>query len=164
MQHIDFCSVSTFPVVEDLTLHDSQMVSQEISIDDDDPEEHVHGELASAVWMFACYVYFMMTCLYIHVHLQYYCKPSNLAFDRWIGILKNAKFSLYWCILGDDSCIHNEDDSASDVDDDDDDDDDDEDGCEDGDGDDEAEDDDDDDDEEEDEDDEVHVQYITGCG
>lgn len=57
MQHIDFCSVSTFdfcsvstfPVVEDLTLHDSQMVSQEISIDDDDPEEHVHGELASAV-------------------------------------------------------------------------------------------------------------------
>lgn len=114
--------------------------------------------------MFACYVYFMMTCLYIHVHLQYYCKPSNLAFDGWIGILKNAKFILYWCILGDDSCIHNEDDSASDVDDDDDDeDDDDEDGCEDGDGDDEAEDDDDDDDEEEDEDDEVHVQYITVC-
>lgn len=36
----------TFPFVEDLTLHDSQMVSQEISIDDDDPEEHVHGELA----------------------------------------------------------------------------------------------------------------------
>lgn len=33
----------TFPFVEDLTLHDSQMVSQEISIDDDDPEEHVHG-------------------------------------------------------------------------------------------------------------------------
>lgn len=61
--------MSTFPVVEDLTLHDSQMVSQEISIDDDDPEEHVHGELASAVLMFECYVYFMMTCLYIHVYL-----------------------------------------------------------------------------------------------
>lgn len=41
--------VRTFPVVEDLTLHDSQMVSQEISIDDDDPEEHVHGDLASTV-------------------------------------------------------------------------------------------------------------------
>lgn len=41
--------VCTVPVVEDLTLHDSQMVSQEISIDDDDPEEHVHGDLASTV-------------------------------------------------------------------------------------------------------------------
>lgn len=86
-----------------------------------------------------------------------------MIFNGWIGILKNGKVSFHWFILGDDSCIHNEDDSASDVDDDDDDDDDDEDGCEDGDGDDEAEDDDDDDDEEEDEDDEVHVQFITVC-
>ncbi|XP_048739045.2 E3 ubiquitin-protein ligase HUWE1-like isoform X5 [Ostrea edulis] len=77
---------------EDLTLHDSQMVSQEISIDDDDGE-HVHG---------------------------------------------------------DDSCIPNEDDSASDVDDEDDDD---EDDGDDGDGDD-GEDEDDEDDEEEDDDDE----------
>ncbi|XP_061178702.1 E3 ubiquitin-protein ligase HUWE1-like [Saccostrea echinata] len=77
---------------EDLTLHDSQMVSQEISIDDEDGEENVHG---------------------------------------------------------DESCIPNEDDSASDVDDDDDDDDD----GDDGDGDD-GDDEDDEDDEEEDEDDE----------
>ncbi|XP_078340185.1 E3 ubiquitin-protein ligase HUWE1-like isoform X5 [Crassostrea virginica] len=80
---------------EDLTLHDSQMVSQEISIDDEDGEEHVHG---------------------------------------------------------DDSCIPNEDDSASDVDDEDDDDDDDDDGDDDGDGDDGE--DEDDDEDEEDEDDE----------
>lgn len=60
----------TVPVVEDLTLHDSQMVSQEISIDDDDPEEHVHGDLTSTVSMFACHMSLMMTCLCVPLHVM----------------------------------------------------------------------------------------------
>lgn len=41
-QEVLLTLIGWFIFVEDLTLHDSQMVSQEISIDDDDGE-HVHG-------------------------------------------------------------------------------------------------------------------------